>query len=187
MKLVDENRIHITNAAQFGRVAVMLGGDSSEREVSLDSGNAVLDALKKRGVNATAWDPAEQPLEKFVAAGFDRVWIALHGPGGEDGALQGVLQWMNMAYTGSGVLASALAMDKIKSKQLFEQADVFEQAHRLVDKHQQRAEAIADEVQPEELRRLFYYLVDTVLERPTESSRTTQPPNVLTELTLPKA
>jgi D-alanine-D-alanine ligase len=92
--------------------------------VSLDSGNAVLDALKNRGVNATAWDPAERTLEEFAAARFDRVWIALHGPGGEDGALQGVLQWMNMAYTGSGVLASALAMDKIKSKQLFEQADI---------------------------------------------------------------
>ncbi len=72
-------------------------------------------------------------------------------------------------------------------RQLFEQADVFEQAHRLVDKHQQRAEAIADEVEPEELRRLFYYLVDTVLERPTESSESTPPPIVLTDLTLPKA
>ena len=142
MTLANENRIQITNAIQFGRVAVMLGGDSSEREVSLDSGNAVLDALKKRGVNATAWDPAEHTLDEFAAAEFDRVWIALHGPGGEDGALQGVLQWMNMAYTGSGVLASALAMDKIKSKQLFEQADIRTPDYVAIDCAQDVAKAI---------------------------------------------
>jgi D-alanine-D-alanine ligase len=107
-------------AADFGKVAVMLGGFSSEREVSLNSGAAVLKALLVRGVDAHAWDPAENSMAEFAAAGFDRVWIALHGPGGEDGALQGALQWLDTPYTGSGVMASALAMDKVRSKHLFD-------------------------------------------------------------------
>jgi D-alanine-D-alanine ligase len=114
-----EQRIAISEPGAFGRVAVMYGGFSSEREVSINSGEAVLSALLARGVDAHAWDPAEKDLAEFAAAGFDRVWIALHGPGGEDGALQGALQWLDMPYTGSGVLASALAMDKLKSKELF--------------------------------------------------------------------
>ena len=109
----------ISSATEFGRVAVMLGGDSCEREVSLDTGAAVLDALQAKGVDAHAWDPAEKPMAKFASAGFDRVWIALHGPGGEDGAIQGALQWLNTPYTGSGVMASAIAMDKVRSKHLF--------------------------------------------------------------------
>ncbi len=109
----------ISSATEFGRVAVMLGGDSCEREISLDTGAAVLDALQAKGVDAHAWDPAEKPMAEFANAGFDRVWIALHGPGGEDGALQGALQWLNTPYTGSGVMASAIAMDKIRSKHLF--------------------------------------------------------------------
>lgn len=115
-----EQRHLIRDANAFGRVAVMLGGDSSERAVSLDSGGAVLEALLSRGVNAHAWDPAEKSMADFAAAGFDRVWIALHGPGGEDGSLQGALQWLDVPYTGSGVMASALAMDKVRSKHLFE-------------------------------------------------------------------
>ena len=115
-----EQRHVIHDANAFGRVAVMLGGDSSERAVSLDSGTAVLKALQERGVDAHAWDPAERSMAKFAAAGFDRVWIALHGPGGEDGALQGALQWLGVPYTGSGVMASALAMDKVRSKHLFD-------------------------------------------------------------------
>jgi D-alanine-D-alanine ligase len=75
--------------------------------------------LQKRGVDAVAWDPAEQGMHKFADGGFDRAWIALHGPGGEDGAMQGALQWLGTPYTGSGVMASALAMDKIRSKHLF--------------------------------------------------------------------
>lgn len=114
-----EQRIAISDAAEFGRVAVMLGGDSSEREVSLMSGGAVLKALLARGVDAHAWDPADKSLVEFASAKFDRVWIALHGPGGEDGALQGALQWLDIPYTGSGVMASAIAMDKIRSKHLF--------------------------------------------------------------------
>lgn len=109
----------VSSANEFGRVAVMFGGDSSERAVSLDTGAAVLSALQSKGVDAHAWDPADKSLAEFAAAGFDRVWIALHGPGGEDGAIQGALQWLNMPYTGSGVMASALAMDKVRSKRLF--------------------------------------------------------------------
>jgi len=114
----------ISNAADFGRVAVMFGGISAEREVSLDTGNAVLAALQSRGVDALAWDPAERSMHDFDEAGFDRVWIALHGTGGEDGAIQGALQWLNTPYTGSGVMASALAMDKIRSKRLFKEAGI---------------------------------------------------------------
>ncbi|MGH8195148.1 MAG: D-alanine--D-alanine ligase [Woeseiaceae bacterium] len=121
---VRERRIEIGSAADFGRVAVMLGGDSSEREVSLETGSAVLAALRSRGVDAHAWDPAHKNLREFASAGFDRVWIALHGPGGEDGAIQGALQWLQVPYTGSNVLSSALAMDKLRSKKLFQCADI---------------------------------------------------------------
>jgi len=116
--LFEQRRV-VSNADEFGRVAVMLGGLSSEREVSLDTGAAVLKALQSKGIDAHAWDPAEKTMAKFANAGFDRVWIALHGPGGEDGALQGALQWLDIPYTGSGVMASALAMDKVRSKHLF--------------------------------------------------------------------
>jgi D-alanine-D-alanine ligase len=121
---INDDRKMITNAAEFGRVAVMFGGDSSERDVSLASGAAVLQALQSRGIDAHGWDPAERSLVEFADAGFDRVWIALHGPGGEDGALQGALQWLGVPYTGSGVMASALAMDKVRSKQLFKEARI---------------------------------------------------------------
>lgn len=121
---VRERRIEIGSASDFGRVAVMLGGDSSEREVSLETGSAVLAALQSRGVDAHAWDPVDKNLREFASAGFDRVWIALHGPGGEDGAIQGALQWLRVPYTGSNVLSSALAMDKLRSKKLFQCADI---------------------------------------------------------------
>jgi D-alanine-D-alanine ligase len=104
--------------ADFGKTAVLLGGDSSEREISLLSGNAVLAALKRRGVDAHAFDPLDRPLHELRSEGFDRVWIALHGPGGEDGAMQGALEWLGVPYTGSGVLASALTMDKLKTKRV---------------------------------------------------------------------
>jgi len=120
----NEQRYVVTAASDFGRVAVMLGGDSCEREVSLDSGAAVLKALLSKGVDAHAWDPAENSMANFGNAGFDRVWNALHGPGGEDGALQGALQWLDIPYTGSGVMASAIAMDKVRSKHLFRAAGI---------------------------------------------------------------
>ena len=100
----------------FGKVAVMLGGESAERAVSLKSGAAVLAALLRAGVDAHAFDPAQKPLAALKDEGYARVFIALHGRGGEDGCLQGALELMKLPYTGSGVLASALAMDKWRSK-----------------------------------------------------------------------
>ena len=100
----------------FGKVAVMMGGKSAEREVSLKSGAAVLAALRSCGVDAHSFDPRDKPLEALHAEGFQRVFIALHGRGGEDGTLQGALDLLALPYTGSGVLASALAMDKWRSK-----------------------------------------------------------------------
>jgi D-alanine-D-alanine ligase len=108
----------VTKSADFGKVAVLLGGDSSEREISLLSGNAVLAALKRRGVDAYAFDPSVVPVQRLVDGKFDRAWIALHGPGGEDGLMQGALEWLGIPYTGSGVLASALTMDKLKTKRV---------------------------------------------------------------------
>lgn len=130
---VREQRNAITSAATFGRVAVMQGGYSSERAVSLQSGEAVLDALVSRGVDAHAWDPSEHDMGEFAKAGFDRVWIALHGPGGEDGALQGALQWLGVPYTGSGVMASALAMDKVRSKHIFSAAGIDTPDYRVIE------------------------------------------------------
>jgi D-alanine-D-alanine ligase len=133
MTMTAEQRRRVRDAAEFGRVAVMLGGHSSEREVSLDTGAAVLEALRRRGVDAHAWDPAERPMSDFLAAAFDRVWIALHGPGGEDGALQGLLQWLDLPYTGSGVMASAIAMDKVRSKHLFRATGIPTPDYEVVD------------------------------------------------------
>lgn len=107
-----------TDAKEFGRVAVLLGGDSTEREISLLSGNAVLAGLKRRGVDAHAFDPRDRALPALVDERFDRVWIALHGPGGEDGTLQGALEYLGVPYTGSGVMGSAIGMDKLRTKRL---------------------------------------------------------------------
>lgn len=109
----------ISDAAEFGRVAVLLGGTSAEREISLLTGQAVLDALLERGVDAVAVDPAEGLHEQLTAGDFDRAWIALHGRGGEDGTVQGLLSLLDIPYTGSGVLGCALAMDKLRTKRLF--------------------------------------------------------------------
>jgi D-alanine-D-alanine ligase len=109
----------IHDAADFGRVAVLLGGTSAEREISLLTGQAVLAALLERGVDAVAVDPADGIHEQLSAGAFDRVWIALHGRGGEDGTVQGLLSLLGIPYTGSGVLGCALAMDKLRTKRLF--------------------------------------------------------------------
>jgi len=127
---LQQNRV--TDASRFGRVAVMYGGSASERDVSLRSGSAVLEALLRREVDAVGWDPAERSLTAFAEAGFDRVWNALHGPGGEDGRVQGALEWLGVPYTGSGVMASALAMDKLRSKKLFEAAGIPTPPYRVV-------------------------------------------------------
>lgn len=104
----------------FGKVAVLFGGTSAEREVSLNSGSRVLAALQGLGIDAHAYDPAEQPLDALK--GYDRAFIALHGRHGEDGTIQGALEVMHIPYTGSGVLASALAMDKFRTKLMWQAA-----------------------------------------------------------------
>ncbi|BES86248.1 D-alanine--D-alanine ligase [Pectobacterium araliae] len=102
------------------KVAVLLGGTSAEREVSLLSGQAVLAGLKEDGINAHAVDTRDFPVTKLKEEGFTRVFIALHGRGGEDGTLQGVLEFLELPYTGSGVMASALTMDKLRTKQVWQ-------------------------------------------------------------------
>jgi D-alanine-D-alanine ligase len=107
------------NVAALGKVGVLLGGKSGERDISLMSGKGVLDALISKGVNAHAFDPGQQAITELAVQKFDRVFIALHGRYGEDGTMQGLLEQMNLPYTGSGVLASALAIDKQATKRLW--------------------------------------------------------------------
>jgi D-alanine-D-alanine ligase len=114
----------VSGGSNLGKVAVMFGGNSAEREISLKSGNAVLAALRRAGVDAHAFDPAERPLAALKDEAYERIFIALHGRGGEDGSLQGALDLMGIPYTGSGVLASALAMDKWRSKLLWQAAGI---------------------------------------------------------------
>lgn len=106
----------------FGKVAVMMGGTSSEKEVSLSSGAGVLSALKMQGVDAHAFDPAVYPLSELQTQNFDRVFIALHGKFGEDGVLQAILENMSIPYTGCGVMASAIGMDKWRTKLVWQGA-----------------------------------------------------------------
>ena len=108
----------VSAPGEFGRVAVLLGGDSSEGEISLLSGNAVLEALRRRGVDAHGFDPRERSLQELRTQHFARVWNALHGPGGEDGTVQGALEYLGVPYTGSGVMGSAIGMDKLRTKRL---------------------------------------------------------------------
>ncbi|MBX9916963.1 MAG: D-alanine--D-alanine ligase [Nitrosomonas sp.] len=111
-------------AHQFGKVAVLLGGRSAEREISLQSGQAVLDALQRSGVDAHPFDPAGQSMEKLLQQGFNKAFIALHGRFGEDGTIQGAMELMGLPYTGSGVMASALAMDKWRTKLIWQAAGI---------------------------------------------------------------
>ncbi|MEA3278824.1 MAG: D-alanine--D-alanine ligase [Pseudomonadota bacterium] len=104
------------DASRFGKVALLLGGQSAEREISLKSGNAVLGALQRQGVDVHALDPDAATLEHLRTGGYDRVFIMLHGRGGEDGQIQGALESIGLHYTGSGVLGSALGMDKYRCK-----------------------------------------------------------------------
>jgi D-alanine-D-alanine ligase len=106
--------------SEFGKVAVLFGGTSAEREVSLNSGARVLAALQGMGIDAHPFDPAEQPLDALK--GYDRAFVALHGRHGEDGTIQGALELMHIPYTGSGVMASALGMDKFRTKLLWQAA-----------------------------------------------------------------
>ena len=119
--------------SEFGKVAVLMGGPSSEREISLLSGNAILAALKGRGIDAHAFDPAERSIFELERDGFARVFIALHGRFGEDGTVQGALEVLRIPYTGSGVMASALAMDKWRTKLVWEASDIPTPRYRVVD------------------------------------------------------
>ncbi len=110
----------LTDAAKFGRVGLLYGGVSSEREISLMSGKAVHQALINLGVDVVAIDAQDDLLQSLPSHKLDLVFIALHGPGGEDGTLQGALEYLGLPYTGSGVLASALAMDKLRCKQMWQ-------------------------------------------------------------------
>ena len=117
----------------FGKVAVLMGGKSAERPVSLKSGGMVLSALRASGIDAHAFDPAERGLDALIAERFSRAFIALHGRFGEDGTLQGALEFLGLPYTGSGVLASALAMDKLRTKQLWHANGLPTPAFELLD------------------------------------------------------
>ena len=117
----------------FGKVAVLLGGPSAEREVSLMSGNGVLAALREKGVDAHPFDPAERSVFELKGDGFARAFIALHGRFGEDGTVQGALETLGIPYTGSGVMASALAMDKWRTKLVWLASDIPTPKYRVVD------------------------------------------------------
>lgn len=121
--------------AQYGKVAVVFGGDSAEREVSIMSGGGVLAALRSRGVDAHAFDPAERPLEDLKREGFERAFLILHGPVGEDGTIQGALECLGIPYTGCGVMASALALDKLRSKMLWRAFGLPVPDFELLDEH----------------------------------------------------
>jgi len=125
----------ILDPASFGKVAVLFGGRSAEREVSLKSGAAVLAALLRSGVDAHPFDPAVQNLQALVDDGFDRAFIALHGRFGEDGTVQGALELLGMPYTGSGVMASALGMDKWRSKLVWQAGALPIPDYALLDEH----------------------------------------------------
>lgn len=133
-----------TDPTEFGTVAVLMGGWSAERAVSLNSGQAVLTALRAQGVNAHGVDADRQILQTLAGGSFDRVFIVLHGRGGEDGVIQGVLELLGLPYTGSGVLASALGMDKLRTKQLWLGMGLPTPPYRIVESAVELADAAAD-------------------------------------------
>ena len=120
----------------FGKVAVLLGGASAEREVSLMSGAGVLKALLSKGVDAHAFDPAERDMSELKREGFARCFIALHGRFGEDGSVQGALELMGIPYTGSGVMASAISMDKVMTKRIWLSEDIPTPRYQLLRRGQ---------------------------------------------------
>jgi len=128
----------------FGRVAVLMGGPSAEREISLLSGNAVLKALVEKGVDAHRFDPKERSVFELKRDGFDRVFVALHGRFGEDGTVQGALETLGIPYTGSGVMASALAMDKWRTKLVWIASGIPTPRYRVVDAATDWLEIVAE-------------------------------------------
>ncbi len=123
----------MTERQELGKVAVLMGGASAEREVSLMSGNAVLAALRACGVDAHPFDPAERDLHALQEEAYARAFVALHGRGGEDGTVQGMLELMRIPYTGSGVMASAIAMDKWRTKMIWTAAGLPTPRYALLD------------------------------------------------------
>ena len=132
------------NNHDFGKVAVLLGGRSAERAISLRSGQAVLDALRRKGVDAYPFDPAEEAMEELLRQGFKRAHIALHGRYGEDGTVQGALELMGLPYTGSGVMASALAMDKWRTKLLWQAAGIKTPRYAVLDEQSDLAAVVKE-------------------------------------------
>ncbi|MDZ7855145.1 D-alanine--D-alanine ligase [Sphaerotilus sp.] len=133
----------MTDVNTLGKVAVLMGGTSAEREVSLMSGAGVLQALRSLGVDAHPFDPADRSLQALKDEGFARCFIALHGRHGEDGCVQGALEMMGIPYTGSGVMASAIAMDKVMTKRLWLAEGLPTPRHVWLAPGQQDADAIA--------------------------------------------
>ncbi len=136
-------------SGSLGKVAVLMGGSSAEREVSLMSGSGVLTALRTQGVDAHAFDPFKRDLWELKREGFDRCFIALHGRHGEDGTVQGALELMGIAYTGSGVMASSLAMDKVMTKRVWRAEHLPTPAHvvlRAGEQSPERVLAVAQEL-----------------------------------------
>jgi len=128
----------------YGRVGVLYGGRSGEREVSLQSGQGVLDALIKLGIDAHPYDPGVMPIEKITQEKFDRVFIALHGRWGEDGTMQGFLEQISLPYTGSGVLASAMAIDKQVTKNIWLSQGLSTPQFRMLSAHSNWEEVVND-------------------------------------------
>ncbi|MGG5292218.1 D-alanine--D-alanine ligase [Pseudomonas shirazensis] len=130
-------QLHSTlDVTAFGRVAVLYGGKSAEREVSLKSGEAVIGALQSAGVDVVAIDVGDDLLERLQHEKIDRAFIILHGRGGEDGSMQGLLECLGIPYTGSGILASALAMDKLRTKQVWQSLDIPTPRHAVLASEQ---------------------------------------------------
>ena len=127
------DKLHSTlDVKAFGRVAVLYGGKSAEREVSLKSGAAVIDALTTAGVDVVAIDVGDDLLDRLQSEKIDRAFIILHGRGGEDGSMQGLLECLGIPYTGSGILASALAMDKLRTKQVWQSLGIPTPRHAVL-------------------------------------------------------
>ena len=134
----------MSGESKLGKVAVLLGGRSAEREISLRSGAMILQALLARGVDAHAFDTGLRGLDELMAERFDRVFVALHGRFGEDGTVQGALELMGLPYTGSGVMASALAMDKWRTKLVWQSLGISTPAHALLDADSDWAGVVAE-------------------------------------------
>jgi len=132
----------VAKTMQFGKVAVMMGGSSAEREISLQSGQAVLEALHRQKVDAHIVDPRENLMTQLETGNFDRVFIALHGRGGEDGLMQGLLETLELPYTGSGVLGSSLAMDKCRSKRIWQSHGLLTPAFVELNEHSDWQEVV---------------------------------------------